>query len=725
MRDAHRICPVCEAGCGLNVSLDGAAVVRIRANHQDRLSEGHLCPKGVALAGLHDDPRRIRQPRVRDADGSTRTVTWQEAFGEAARRLADIRAPHGADSVAVYVGNPTAHNVGLSKGLGIVAGALGSRNFYSASSVDQMPKQLAADLMFGDDWAIPVPDILHTDCLLMLGANPAVSNGSLWMVPKFREKVRALHQRGGQLIVVDPRRTETARLADQHLAVRPGSDAWLLAGLINHLAQRGRRVPPRYRTKGEGALFDALSAIALADAAARTGVSEASIRELADRLAAARHPVVYGRVGTTLQAFGTLTSFLVEVLNLQLGALDSNGGAMFGEQYFMEPGKHTRSGVAYGRWHSRVSGRPEVGGQLPVACLAEEIETPGEGRIRALVCFAGNPVLSNPDSARLQRALESLECIVAVDIFDTETARLADVLLPGTSPFEEGHYEHLLGAFGWKNVARYTAPVMPVTDRPDEWALCLQLAFGVKTGGRVATSAELAAFEDEVIAGFVRRHVDDPQSAIHGRDVQEILGRIGPARGVERLLDVGIRAGHLGDAFGRREGLSLERMLAHPDGIETSALRPRLDAMMGHVDGRIDLAPELILAEIGRLRRTPAPKGLLLVGRRNIRTNNSWLHGVAGLDKGAELRVVEMHVEDADARGIRDGDTVRVFNANGSFEARALTGTEVASGVIVFPHGFADANYNRLAAAAIVDEPSGTSALNGLEVDVERIAARA
>ncbi len=718
---AYRICPICEAGCGLKVTLDGTQVVHIRGNHDDRFSEGHLCPKGVALAGLHEDPRRVREPLVRDASGR-RVVSWDEAFTKAGRRLADIRSRYGADAVATYIGNPTAHNVGLSMGLGIVAGTLASRNLYSAVSVDQLPKNLAAELMFGNDMAIPVPDILHTDCLLMLGANPAVSNGSLWMVPKFREKVRDLHARGGSLIVVDPRRTETARLADAHLAIRPGTDAWLLMALINRLSERGLRVPSRYRVRGTDELFRAISAADMHEAAVHCGVRAQVIEDLATRLAEAKHPVIYGRIGTTLQAFGTLTSFLVEVLNLQLGALDTTGGAMFGEQPFTQPRSPLRHELEYGRWRSRVSGRPEVGGQLPVACLVEKIETPGEGQIRALVYFAGNPVLSNPDSERLRKALSSLECIVAVDIFETETAELAHVLLPGTSPFEEGHYEHYLGTYGWKNVARYTPPVLPSNDRPDEWSLCLQLAHGVKTAGQVASAAELAAFEDELVAGLVRRHVDDPESAIHGRDVQEILGKVGPARGVERLLDVGIRSGREGDAFGARDGLTLERMAATPDGIETGSLRSRLAEVVRHTDGQLDLAPPLILTEIHRLRATRPAEGLVLTGRRNIRTNNSWLHGVPGLEKGVELCVVELHEDDARERGIEGGDSVCVFTSTGELVAKVNTGTDLARGVIAFPHGFVRANYNVLAPVDFVDEPSGTSVLNGIAVEVERIA---
>ncbi len=719
-RDAYRICPICEAGCGLRVTMQADTIVRIRGNDDDRFSAGHLCPKGVALAALHTDPRRVREPRIRDESGS-RTASWNDAFAVAAKRLSEVRRQYGNDAVAIYVGNPTAHNVGLATGFALFAGQLGSRNLYTASSVDQMPKQLASELMFGNDMAVPVPDIVHTDFLLMLGANPVVSNGSLWMVPKFRDKVRALRERGGSLVVVDPRRTETARLADQHIALRPGSDAWLLAALINELMQSGHKLPAACTTRGLQTLQATLAGIEMDEVVRRTGLSAQLIRQLAEDLRCAKSPVVYGRVGTTLQAFGTLTSFLIEALNLLLGSLDVQGGALFGEQVMANPGRPVKTGLEYARWHSRVSGRPEVGGQLPVVCLAEEIETAGPGQIRALVCFAGNPLLSNPDSTRLRKALESLELIVAVDIFDSETASLAHVLLPGTSPFEESHYDHFLGSWGWKNVARYSAPLITKGDRPDEWGLCLQLAYGLSSNGEVADAATLTNFEDDLVAHTVHKHVSDPKGSLFGRDVQEILGLIEPPSGVERLLDLGFRAGPFGDAFGKREGLTLGLVQASPDGIDLGPLRPRLAEVVQHADGVIELAPPLILAEVERLKRMPFADGLLLIGRRNIKSNNSWLTGIKGLDKGVDICVIEMNEEDAKLRTITHGDRVRLFNTAGAIEAQVVVGQDLRRGVVCLPHGFARVNYNMLATTSLVDEPTGTAALNGIMVEVEPI----
>ena len=747
-----RICSICEAACGLRVRVDGRRVVSCRGNSDDLFSTGHVCAKGVALAELDADPDRLRTPLVRRA-GELVPVSWDEAMAEIGRGLGAIRALHGNDAVAIYIGNPTAHNVGLSMGIAPLAAALGSRNLFSAGSVDQLPKQLASEHMFGNDMAVPVPDVERCDLLLLLGANPLISNGSLWMVPDVRGKLQAMRRRGGALVVVDPRRTETAKIADTHLFVRPGTDAWLLAALITELHRRGRK--PRAdladRLRGSVELLAALAPVDIDTAAAHTHIPAAEIHALVTQLLAATRPVVYGRVGTTLQRFGTLTSFLIEVLNIQLDALDRPGGAMFGDQPFSTPSvasdDASRRSLKHGRWRSRVSGYPEVLGQMPVACMAEEMETPGAGQIRALLTIAGNPVVSNPDSDRLARAIAALEFRVAIDIYHNETTRYADVILPGTSPFEDSHYDHFLGSMGWRNVARYSPPVFPLVDRPDEWRTMLGAAFAIGRG-RVAGASELDAFEDDIVAAAVHAHVDDANGRLHGRDVQEIVGKIGPTRGVERLLDLGIRAGRWGDAFAAphsRAGLTLKTIADAPNGIDLGALEPSLDRVLGHADGHIDLAPSIVLSEIQRLFATPdnsAIDTLLLIGRRNAQTNNSWLHNLPVLTKGPARCVLEMHPDDAAARGLQDGDQVRVRSAVASLEIALHVNADVGQGVVCLPHGFSagdaplpataqataharatatgSVNANRLAAAADVDVASGTAALNGIAVWCER-----
>ena len=713
-----RICPVCEAGCGLRVTADGRRIVKIEGNADDVFSEGHVCPKGMALIDVDGDPKRLRKPLLL-VDGEHVEVSWREAYEAIRKGLNAIREDHGADAVAVYLGNPTVHNVGLSLGIGFVVRALRTRNIFSAASVDQLPKQVANELMFGNDVAWPVPDIERTDYLLMLGANPAISNGSLWMVPKFRARLRALKRRGGKFVTVDPRVTETGRLADRHLAIKPGTDAWLLAALINRLQQIGLNLPERYPAHGARELLAHLAGIDVAEAASRCGVAPAEIEAVARDLASASRPVVYGRIGTTLQSFGTLTSFLVEVVNLLTGSFDTAGGAMFPEQPYVSFSRR-KSGLNYNRYRTRVSGMPEVAGQLPVSCLAEEIETPGDGQIRALVCFAGNPVMSAPDSARIAQAVASLNFHVSVDIYRNESNRTANVILPGASPFEEPHYDHFFGASGYRNAARFSPAQFAMPDgQPDEWDVALAIAFGLRSDEDF-TASRLAEFEDDMVAGTVQRYVDDADGALAGRDVQAIVAAIEPVRGVERLLDLGIRAGKWGDHFGRRDGLTLAGLVEQPDGVDLGELRPRLSEVCMHPDGKLDLAPPVIMDEITRLIATESESGFSLIGRRNVKTNNTWMHDLSMLRRGSDVCVLEIHADDAEDLGVSDGDDVVVANADSEVEVAASLSRRIARGVVSLPHGFARANYNVLTPSSRVDKPSGTAAFNGVSVRIRR-----
>ena len=726
--ETFRICPVCEAGCGLKITTNGRSVERIQANTDDVFSTGHLCAKGIALKELDEDPDRLRIPLIRDGAGF-REASWEEAFALISQRLNAVIEGHGADSVASYNGNPTAHNVGLALGQGTVASMLSTPNAYSAGTVDQIPKHLASEWMFGNPMAIPVPDIERADMLLMLGANPVVSNGSLWMVPDFRGKLRAFKDRGGRLTTVDPRRTETARLADDHLFIRPGTDAWLLIGLINELKRLGMEIPAQYSTQGADALFARLSSIVLHDVAARTEISEARITELAGTIQAAKRPVVYGRVGTTLQRHGTLTSFLIEVINLMTGSLDIAGGAMFPEQPFASP--FDKMSGNYGAYRSRVSNYPSFLGQLPVAALAEEMEVEGPGQIKALICYAGNPIVSNPDSDRLARAIEGLDFVLCIDLYHNETSRLADVILPGTSPFEDSHYDHFLGAMGHRNVARYS-PALFAAAGPDEWQMMLTLGY-IVAEKRPPTPDELGAFEDVVVAGFVSTFVGDESSPLYERDVQEIMGMIEPERGVERMLDVGVRAGRYGDHFGTRDGLTLKQMRDNVHGIDLGQIREgRLQELTG--DG-IQLAPAELFKDIDVLTQAEPDTGFMLIGRRNTRTNNSWLRNLPMLGKGRDLCVLEMHPQDAQALGVQDGGTVEINSGTAAIERPVLFNEDMMPGVVAMPHGFSSddelqqsrrldgENYNRLAAAAVVDGPSATSALNGIPVQIRPVRA--
>lgn len=722
MTEGYRICPICEAGCGLKIASDGRQVLEIIPNDADLFSSGHVCAKGIALGELDADPDRLRSPLIK-TDSGFREATWEEAYELINTRLGDIISAYGGQSVAMYIGNPSAHNIGLAMGLGVAAQSLGSPHIYSAGSVDQLPKQLASELMFGNGDAVPVPDIDRADYFLMLGANPLVSNGSLWMVPGFRNKLREFQARGGQLVTVDPKKSETARLADVHHFIKPGTDAWLLAAIINLLDKERLK---NYSVIGHTALFDSLAKVTLQDAAAATGIEAETIRAIAQSLEDAEHPIVYGRVGTTLQRHGTLTSFLIEVVNLLTGSLDEAGGAMFPEQPYRAP-QSAWQGNAYNRYQTRVSGYPEVLGQYPVAALAEEIETPGEGQVKGLVCFAGNPVVSNPDSDRLADALEKLEFLVCIDIYHTETSKLADVILPGTSPFEDVHYDQFLGSMGHRNVARYS-PKLFEADRPDEWQMGLGLGYMIAQKA-VPTPADLSEFEDSVVAGLVAAHCADPTSPLHGRDVQEIMAMIEPSSGVERMLEVGIRGGQWGDWFGQRQGLTLKQLEDTPDGVDFGEIRSgRLQEVVRHPAGEIDLAPKVILEDLDSL--SAPDTDFLLIGRRNTRSNNSWLRNIPMLGKGKPLCVLEMHFDDGAELGIEDGQLVTVARDLAKLELPVSLTADIAKGVVALPHGFTNSsdlnqqnllpgeNYNRLAKAVDVDRPSGTAALNGIPVSV-------
>lgn len=724
-----RICPLCEAACNLAVKVDGDTILATSGDQADTFSHGHVCPKGIALPELHHDPSRLTEPMVREGDRHV-PVSWEQAYARIAEGLRGVRERHGPVATAVYMGNPTVHNFGLTLGFTEVIKALSPGQFYSAGSIDQLPKNLASILMFGNGNAVPVPDIERSDCMVIIGANPVVSNGSLWIVPGFRKKLTALKARGGQVVVVDPRFSETARLADEHLAVRAGTDAWLLAGLCNRLIEKGCQ--PGVPARGFGVLSAALRNLETlgspGDVAGRCGLGAEQVDRLAERLLAAEHPVVYGRIGTTLTRYGTLTSFLIECVNVLTGALDRPGGAMFPEQAYVAPPRR-RVQQSFGRFRSRVRQYAEVMGELPVAGLAEEIDTPGEGQLRALVTVAGNPVVSAPDSVRLEAALADLEFMVAVDIYRNETTRHADVILPGTSPFNDSHYDQFLGSMAWRNNARYSPVVLPLDNRPDEWRMMLGMAFAVREG-RPGLEAELDGLEEEVLDAAISRHVAAADGPLAGRDAGEIRANIGPGQGMERLLDLGVRAGPWGDRFGEREGVTLADMAASPHGLDQGRHRERLGEVVFNDDGCVDLAPQAILADIKRLAAETPGTNLLLIGRRNIQTNNSWLHNLPALGAGSRRAVLEMHPDAAQAVQLRDGDMANVASTAGSVRVEVRLTKEVRPDTVVLPHGFSQLqdttqpnqrrgpNSNHLAPADHLDGLSGAAALNGIPVTV-------
>jgi anaerobic selenocysteine-containing dehydrogenase len=731
---AHRICPFCEASCGLEIERGGAGVGRIRGDRADVFSAGFLCPKAVGLKELHEDPDRLRTPLVK-RDGRFVEASWAEAYAEIARRLPAIVAAGGPDAVATVLGNPVSHKMGLTLYFPRLARALGTRNMFSASSVDQVPKMLSVGLMFGSWLSVPVPDIERCQFLLVLGANPMVSNGSLWTVPDFRGKAKALRARGGRIVVVDPRRSETAEAADAHHFIRPGADVFFLLGLVHTLFDEGlpRLGRLEAHVAGVAEVAAAVAAFPPERMAARCGIAAATVRELARALAGTERAAVYGRIGTCTQQYGTLCSWLIDVLNVLTGHLDAEGGMMFPKAPAFAANTRGQGGggrgVASGRHRSRVSGAPEVAGELPLTCLAEEIETPGPGQIRALISIAGNPVLSAPNGPRLARALEGLDFMVSLDIYLNETSRHADVILPGLSPLEEAHYDVTFTQFSHRNHARYSAPVLArAAGQPEEWESLLRLAAIAKGLG---AEADIEALDDAALAEELQRTAGPAAAAV--------MAALAPRRGAERLLDLGLRSGPYGDQFGRAPGgLTLAKIQAAPSGIDLGPMAPRIPEVLRTPSGKIELAPRPLLDDLARAAAdldTAAPD-MVIVGRRQLRSNNSWMHNLPALAKGAYRCTALVHPDDAARLGLGEGGRARVRNGDKQIEVQVAISAEMMPGVLSLPHGWGhDLEGTRLGVAgerpgvnlnALLDENlrdplSGNAVLSGVAVEVSAL----
>jgi anaerobic selenocysteine-containing dehydrogenase len=738
-RTSYITCPLCEATCGLEVVTSGPEVVSIRGNKNDVFSRGYICPKAYALKQLHSDPDRVRAPMIRMGD-TWREATWDEAFAEIERRLTPILTEHGRDSVAVYLGNPTVHNLSSQLYNTVLLRALGSINIYTASTVDQMPKQVSSGLMFGHMLSIPIPDVDNTDYLLILGANPLVSNGSLLTAPDMRGRLRRIKERGGKVVVIDPRRTRTALEASEHHFIQPGTDPWLLLGMIHTLFAEGLVRPGRLEEHLDG--LETVRALAQEFApevvAPMCRIAPETIRQLARDLAAADHAAVYGRIGTCTQEYGTITSWLVDVLNVLTGNLDRVGGALFPKA---AAGSRTATGVpGHGRGmrlgpkKSRVRGAPQVAGELPIAVLAEEITTPGEGQVRALITIAGNPALSAPESERLDAALDTLEFMVSVDGYINETTRHASVILPPPSALQRSHYDLAFYQLSARNIAHYSRPVFPLEpSQVDEWVTLLRLT-GIVAGQ--GAMADVAALDDLVAYQLVVREVGMAGSRVEGREVSELLAALQPRRGPERLLDFLLRVGPYGDAFGGQPGgLTLAAIEDNPDGLDLGPLQPRIPEVLRTPSGKIELAPELIIADIDRLRqgisRAPAP--MVLVGRRELRSNNSWMHNMPALMKGDDPCTLLIHPDDATGLGLAEGDLARVTSAASSVEAPVQITADIMPGVVSLPHGWGHdqpgtrmrvanarhgVNINRLMSNLAIDPLSGNATLNAIPVEI-------
>ncbi len=697
----YRACHLCEAICGVVIETRGEQILSIKGDDTDPLSRGHICPKAVALQDIHNDPDRLRKPvqRIRGASGEYRheEIEWEQALDIAAAGLVRTIEQFGVNAVGVYLGNPSVHNYGMLTHQGALFKHIRTNNRFSATSVDQLPHHLIALWLFGHKLMFPIPDIDRTDYFLMLGANPLASNGSIWTVPDVRKRIKDLTARGGKLVVIDPRKTETAELASEWHAILPGSDALLLLALIHVLFRddlvRLRKLAPF--VDGLEGVRSAVAGITPAFAAEHTGIAEADIVAMATDFASAEAAICYGRMGVSTQRFGALCQWAIQVLNILTGNLDREGGSLFTLPAVDQVAATGPGG--FGRHHSRVRNLPEFDRELPAAVMTEEILTPGEGQIRALFTGAGNPVLSTPAGDKLDAALEQLDFMVSLDPWINETTRHADVILPPTSPLEHDHYDLAFHVNAMRNTSRYNPPVF-----------------------------------------------DKPEGALHDWEIFEALGqRVATALGQvpqpsippHQMIDFGLRAGPYGD--NSEQKLSLDVLRENPSGVDLGELKPQLPERLKTPEQRINVAVAPVLGDISRLLADFDQKpvsGYRLIGRRHVRDCNSWMHNYHRLVKGKSRCTLMVSAEDARREGWQEGTTIRVLSASGAVQAPLEITESLMPGVVSLPHGYghdrsgvkadiavahAGVSCNDVTDAQYLDDLCGNAAVNGVPVTLE------
>ena len=702
-----RTCNLCEAMCGVEISAGANGALRIEGDAEDVFSRGYICPKAVALQDIHYDKDRLKHP-VRRTNRGWQQIGWDEAFDEVAQNLKRVQAKHGRHSVAFYAGNPTVHNYGSLLFLPGFIRSLHTRNRFSATSVDQLAHHVAAFFMFGHQLLLPIPDLDRTDFLLIIGANPAVSNGSLMTAPDVARRLRAIRERQGRVILIDPRRTETARLADRHIFIRPGTDVLLLLAMLNVIyaenLTRLDRVAPF--TDGVELIGELVADFSPERVAPITGIPAQQVRELAIEFAKAKTAVCHGRIGVSTQEFGGVCQWLINVLNTVTGNLDQPGGAMFTRPAF-DPVNAPQSVAprgSFGRWHSRVRKLPEFGGELPVAALAEDILEPGQDQIKAMITCAGNPVLSTPNGRQLDRAFAGLEFMVSIDFYINETTRHANIILPPTATLEHDHYDLAFHVLAIRNTAKYSPALFtPENDTRHDWQIFLELQ----------TRMNANAFGSSLLAKTQRA----------------FMGRFLPPA---RLVDIGLRFGP--------HSLTLAKLKKSPHGVDLGPLETCLPERLCTPSKRIALAPEVLVKDLDRVKarlldgsKDHEPYDLLLIGRRQLRSNNSWMHNSERLVKGRPRCTLLMNPSDAAARNITMGQQVQVHSRAGSLEIPVEICDDIMPGVISIPHGWghdrvgvqmtvaeehAGVSINDLTDDQAIDALCGTAAFNGTWVSV-------
>jgi len=695
----HRTCNICEALCGIVIEHRGEEILSIKGDKDDPLSQGHICPKAVALQDFHSDPDRLKKPIKKTKDGKWEEVSWEEAIQYAAGGLKKVQEQHGKNALATFLGNPNAHNLGNSLFMPMLLRALGTRNRFSASSVDQLPHHVVANYMYGHGLLTPVPDIDRTDFMMILGYNPMVSNGSMMTVPNFPRRLRAIQDRGGKMIVIDPRRTETADKADEHLFIRPETDALFLGAILHTIFESGE-VRLRHlenHVKNLDQLSNAVKELSPERVGPITGISPKDIRRITSELLAANSAVIHSRMGASTQSFGGLCQWFTHAINIISGNFDREGGAMLTQPAADHIMARSKKGKprSYGKYQSRVSGKPYYNGEFPVGVMIEEMETPGEGQIKGMFICAGNPVLSTPNGLRLEEAIKNLDFFVSIDIYKTETNRHADIILPVATGLASSNFDIVFHANAVRNTAKYYSALFP--------------------------RSEEERYDWEVLRDLTNAYLGISDSGLTP----------------DLMLDSLLQGGKYG-----KEGLSVKKLKEHPHGIDLGPLQSCMLERLQTDDDLIDLAPELFVADVSRLEETLMNHGKLteefpfaMIGRRSHRHHNTWTHNAERLMRGRNQCTLIIHPDDAAKLDIQDGEEVEVVSKVGSVHIEAEVSDEVMPGVVSIPQGWGSRKETGMSLAASyggvsindltdetrMDDLTGNSALNGVGVSIHKL----
>ena len=732
LKTHFRTCNLCEAMCGLEIQYTEKEIISIKGDKNDAFSRGHICPKALALKDIYEDPDRLKHPVKRTENGWIR-ISWEEAFDEVVKNIKSIQEKYSNPNVVgIYLGNPNAHNPGSMLVGPHFNRSLKTKNRFSATSADQLPHHFASLFMYGHQLLLPIPDIDHTDYFLILGGNPLASNGSIMTVPDVANRLKAIQKRGGKVTVVDPRRTETAKKADEHIFIRPGADVFFLLALVHTLFDEQLTKPGRLAdfTEGLGDIKGLVQEYTPEKVSKITGIEAAKTRQIAQELAQAPTSVCYGRMGVSTQEFGSLCQWLIQVVNILTGNLDKKGGTMFPLPAIDVVGLTGLRGAvgSFGRWKSRVRGLPEFGGELPCSVMAEEILTPGEGQIRSMVTIAGNPVLSTPNGMQLDKAFADLEFMVSIDIYINETTRHANIILPPTTGLENDHYDVVFNYLAIRNTSKYSPKLFkPAEDTKADWQIYRALA------------QKMLAY-DEAKGISPKKHKGDPTQKLSLEGILDIALRFGPY-GSKGNQFYGTKAFN-----SPKQGLKLQTLRENPHGIDLGPLQPCLPQRLFTKNKKIQLIPEIYLPELERAKThfstheqtEHLQNSLLLIGRRHLRSNNSWMHNSLRLVKGPKRCTLMIHPDDAQKLRIQNNETVNVFSRVGCVEIEVEITEDIMPGVVSIPHGWghhrqgvqwqvaqkhAGASINDLTDDQFIDLLTGNAAFSGVRVRVEKISA--